>query len=103
MYDIPVKLFDPLVKDEDCDACDLCIELVPRFTTILGSNEGMIRFSHKLIRLEDIEGFFLKILTDQQVKKVYFLMLDHNSYVRGVNIPKIIWFWESNKKCVNML
>ncbi|MCK4780804.1 MAG: hypothetical protein KAT57_11470, partial [Candidatus Lokiarchaeota archaeon] len=28
--------------------------------------------------------------TDPQVKKVYFLMLDQNSYIRGINIPKII-------------
>ncbi len=62
MYDIPVKLFDPLINDEDYDACDLCIELVPRFKMILGSNEGLIRFSHKLIRLEDIEKFFLRFL-----------------------------------------
>ena len=90
MYDIPVKLFDPLVKDEDYDVCDLCLELFPRFKIILGSNEGLIRFSHKLIRLKDIERFFFKILTDPQVKKVYFLMLDQNSYIRGINIPKII-------------
>ncbi len=90
MYDIPVKLFDPLVKDEDYDACNLCLELIPRFKIKLGSNDGLIRFSHKLIRLEDIEQFFIKILTDSRVKKVYFLMLDQNSYVRGINIPKII-------------
>jgi len=90
MYDIPVKLFDPLVKNEDYDVCDLCLELMPRFKMILGSNEGLIRFSHKLIRLDDIERFFFKILTDQQVKKVFFLMLDHNSYIQGANIPRII-------------
>ncbi|MFX1494817.1 MAG: hypothetical protein ACFFBZ_11085 [Promethearchaeota archaeon] len=91
MYDIPVKLFDPLVKeDEDFDACDLCLELIPRFEDKLGTNEGLIRFSHKLIQLEDIERFFGKILTDIMVKKVYFLMLDHNSYVIGMNVPKII-------------
>jgi hypothetical protein len=90
MYDIPVKLFDPHIKDEDYDACDLCLELIPRFKMKLGSNEGLIWFSHKLIRLEDIEKLFFKILTDPQVKKVYFLMLDHYSYIQGVNIPKII-------------
>ncbi|MFW9943149.1 MAG: hypothetical protein ACFFFT_19075 [Candidatus Thorarchaeota archaeon] len=90
MYDIPVKLFDPLIKDEDYDVCDLCLELIPRFKMMLGSNEGLIRFSHKLIRIEDIEKLFFKILTDPQVKKVYFLMLDHNSYIQGVNIPKTI-------------
>ncbi len=91
MYDIPVKLFDPLVKgDENYDACDLCLELIPRFKDKLGTNEGLIRFSHKLIRLEDVERFFSKILTDTMVKKVYFLILDHNSYVIGMNVPKII-------------
>ena len=90
MYDIPVKIFDPLVKDEDFDACDLCHKLLPRFKRLLGSNEGLARFSHKLIRLEDIERFFIKILSDTNVKKVYFLILDQNSYIRGVNIPRII-------------
>ena len=90
MYDIPVKLFDPLVKDEDYDICDLCLELLPRFKNKLGNNEGLIRFSHKLLRLQDIEAFFLKILTDPEVKKVYFLLLDHTSYIIGKNIPKII-------------
>lgn len=90
MYDIPVKLFDPLVKDEDYDVCDLCLELIPRFKIKLGSNEGFIRFSHKLIQLKDIERFFLKFLTDSQVKKVYFLMLDMNSYIEVKNIPKSI-------------
>jgi len=89
MYDIPVKLFDPFIKDEDYDVCDLCLKLIPRFKAKLGSNEGLIRFSHKLIRLEDIERFFLKILTDPEIKKVYFLMLDHNSYIIGMNIRKI--------------
>ena len=77
MYDIPVKIFDPLVKDENYDACDLCHELIPRFKRVLGTNEGLVRFSHKLIRLEDIERFFSKILTDSHMKKLYFLMLDH--------------------------
>ena len=90
MYDIPVKLFDPLIKDEDYDFCDVCLELIPQFKKILGSNEGLIRFSHKLIRLEYIERFFFKILTDPLMKKLYFLMLDHNSYIQGVDIPKII-------------
>ena len=39
--------------------------------------------------MEDIERFFLKILTDPEIKKVYFLMLDHNSYIIGMNIRKI--------------
>ncbi len=90
MYDIPVKLFDPLVKDEDYDVCDLCLELLPRFEIKLGSNEGLIRFSHKLLRLQDIEPFFLKILTDLQVKKVYFLLLNSNSYIIDKNITKIM-------------
>lgn len=90
MYDIPVKLFNPLVKDEDYDVCDLCFELIPRFKIKLGSNVGLIRFSHKLLRLKDIESFFLKILTDPQVKKVYFLLLNSNSYIIGLNIPKIM-------------
>ena len=90
IYDIPVKLFDPLVRDEDYDICDLCLELIPRFKINLGSSEGVIRFSHKLIQLKDIEFFFRKILTDSQVKKIYFLMLDHNSYIKKTNILKTI-------------
>ncbi|KKK63404.1 hypothetical protein LCGC14_2994640 [marine sediment metagenome] len=90
MYDIPVKLFNPLVKDEDYDVCDLCLELITRFKYKLGFNEGLIRFSHKLIRLKDIERLFIKILTDPQVKKVYFLLLDQNSYIKALNVPKII-------------
>ena len=90
MYDIPVKLFDPLVKDEDYDACDLCLELIPRFKNELGNNEGLIMFSHKLLRLEDIDQFFMNILSKTEVKKLYYLMLDHNSYIIGMNIPRII-------------
>ncbi|MFX1428026.1 MAG: hypothetical protein ACFFBE_16355 [Promethearchaeota archaeon] len=33
MYNIPVKIFDPLVKDDNYDACDVFLELIPLFKT----------------------------------------------------------------------
>lgn len=80
MYDVPIYFFDPIVKNEENEACELCHALYPLFRETLASNEGFIRFSHRTLWLQDIDDFITKILTDNNIKKVFLLLLDQDSY-----------------------
>ena len=99
MYDIIIYFFEPTSKNEENKACELCHAIYPLFEEKLGSNDRFIRFSHKNLRLLDIKEFINKLLSQMQIKKIYILTLESDSFTAKtkLNIPKILEQITSNK------
>ncbi|MFX1340365.1 MAG: hypothetical protein ACFFDK_17275 [Promethearchaeota archaeon] len=72
-----VKLFDPLNPGDYVNFCDLCKALYKKFEDIKGQNEGVILFSHQLIRETDhLKNLAQKLLSNEKIKKIYILEVE---------------------------
>ncbi len=68
-----VKLYDPSNPGEYVEICDLCKALHDKFKEIQGVNEGIILFSHQLMRLDQLQGFAQNLVSDEHIKKIFVL------------------------------
>jgi hypothetical protein len=85
-------LFNPKQPTDRNKPCEVCHALYKIFEEKKGNNDRFILFSHNILGWTGLETFLLHILGQGNVKKVYFLELDQDSYTEGAHnkIPEII-------------
>ncbi len=84
-----IKLFDPMRTDEYVDLCSLCIPLYQKLERMKGSNEGMIFFSHNVIREPELlQNLINSLLSNEKIKKIYILEVEYKKIQK--EIPLII-------------
>jgi len=73
-----IKLFDPMRTDEYIKLCNLCIPLYQKLERMKGSNEGMVFFSHNIIReAELLQNLTNSLLSNEKIKKIYILEIEY--------------------------
>ncbi len=70
-----VKLYDPSNPGEYVEICDLCKALYNKFKEIQGQNEGILLFSHQLMRLNQLQSFARNLVSDEHIKKIFVLQI----------------------------
>ncbi|MHA2009692.1 MAG: hypothetical protein ACXACY_06960 [Candidatus Hodarchaeales archaeon] len=85
-------LFDPKNPGEDGQPCDLCHALNKIYEEKKGINEGLILFSHNILGWEGTINVLSFILGQKNVKKLFYLELDWESYTTniGSRIPQVL-------------
>lgn len=84
-----VKLFDPLNPGDYIDFCDLCKALYKKFEDIKGQNEGVVLFSHQLMReMNQLQSLIQSLLSNEKIKKIYILEVERVKISKP--IPSII-------------
>ncbi len=87
-----IPLFDPNHPEANDNPCELCDPLSEIFLKKKGQNDGFILFSHNVLGWDGMKDFFLYILGESNVKKIYYLELDGFSYLVSTKdrIPEIL-------------
>ncbi len=87
-----VPLFNPTRFVNFAKVCDVCYPLIKIFEEKKENNDSLIFFSHNILGWKGMEKFLLFILGEANVKKIYFLELDQDSYTKEAKnrIPEII-------------
>ena len=87
-----IPLFNPKNPGKNNKPCDVCHALYEIFEEKKGNNEGLILFSHNILGWEGMEKLLFFILGQTNVKKIFYLELDQDSYIEGAKnkIPEII-------------
>ena len=84
-----VKLFDPQNPGDYVDFCDLCKALHNKFKEVKGQNEGIILFSHQLMReMNQLQILIQSLLSSENIKKIYILEVEYEKISKP--IPSII-------------
>ena len=84
-----IKLFDPHNPGDYVDFCDLCKALLTEFEDIKGQNEGVILFSHQLMReMSQFQNLTQSLLSNEKIKKIYLLEVEYEKISKP--IPSII-------------
>ena len=85
-------LFDPKNPGTDGKPCELCHDLYKIYEGKKGGNDGLILFSHNIISWNGTGNFLSFLLGERNIKKVYYLELDQDSYLIKTknSIPEII-------------
>ncbi len=85
-------LFDPKNPDADGNPCELCHVLFKIYDGKRGRNDRLILFSHNIISWNGTGNLLSFLLGERNVKKVYYLELDQDSYLTNTKnyIPEII-------------
>lgn len=85
-------LFDPINPRADDKLCEICHVLSKIYEGKKGVNEGFILFSHNILGWNRTGNLLSYILGERNVKKIYYLELDQDSYTLKTKneIPEII-------------
>jgi len=76
-------LFNPKNPEPHNKLCVVCHGLYKIFEEKKGSSDGFILFSHNILGWKGMEKFLLFVLGQVNVKKIYYLELDQDSYTEG--------------------
>lgn len=82
-----VYLFDPQNPGDYIDFCDLCKALYKKFEEIKGQNEGVILFSHQLMRETDqLKDLAQSLLSNEKIKKIYILEVEWVKISKSISL-----------------
>lgn len=87
-----IPLFYPKDPGSGDQPCELCHAINKIYEEKRGENEGLILFSHNILGWEGTGKFLSYILGQNNVKKVFYLELDNDSYLTNISsrIPNIL-------------
>ncbi len=76
-------LFHPKTPGDHNKPCEVCHAIYNIFEEKKGNNESLILFSHNILGWKGMEKLLFFILGQINVKKIFYLELDHESYTEG--------------------
>ena len=75
------SLFNPKHLENGAQTCYVGEYLLSLFKKKLGYNNGLILFSHTVIKHKVAVDLLSELIQEDRVKKIYFTVLDENSYI----------------------